>query len=578
MRVLEQVAADPAVRVGAVDVLGGVERELLVSGWNDTVVEPVAGSLVELFAVQVGRVPGAVAVVCGDVRWSYAELDALAGRVAGALVARGVGRGALVGVVMERSAELVAVLLGIAKAGAAYVPVDGGYPEARVRAMLAGTALVVRDGDVAGLLAQGEGRSCGGVVVSGSDLAYVMFTSGSSGVPKGVAVSQGALAGLAGDPCWGLGSGRRVLMHAPHAFDASCLELWVPLAAGATVVVAPPGAVDAGVLGELVVRYGVTTVHVTAGLFAVLAEESARCLAGVSEVLTGGDVVPAGAVARVLEANPGLRVRHLYGPTETTLCATTFTVEPGVQAPVVLPIGRPRANTRVFVLDGFLRPVPVGVAGELYVAGAGLARGYLGRAALTAERFVACPFGGKGERMYRTGDLARWTAEGELVFGGRADEQVKVRGFRVEPGEVESVLVGHEAVAQAVVIAREDRPGDKRLVAYVVPEGDSVDTAVLREFVAERLPEYMVPAAVVVLDVLPLTGNGKLDRRALPAPDFAGAAGGRSRGDRRWRRCCAGCSPRCWAWSGWVRRIRSSPWAVTRSCRCCWSPAPARPD
>jgi non-ribosomal peptide synthase protein (TIGR01720 family) len=333
-----------------------------------------------------------------------------------------------------------------------------------------------------------------------------MYTSGSTGRPKGVSATHAGVAGVAVNSCWGDAGRKRVLFHAPHAFDASTFELWTPLLGGGTVVVAPPLDLDPVSLRKVITERDVEVVHVTAGLFRVLAEEDPACFAGVSHVLTGGDVVPPEAVARVLSALPQVEIRHVYGPTEVTLCATTFLV---TDPSPVLPIGGPRDGMRVFVLDEALNPVPAGVIGELYVAGSGVARGYVGRPGLTASRFVACPFA-TGERMYRTGDLARWTADG-LVFAGRADEQVKIRGFRIEPAEIEAVLLAHPQVSQAAVIARSDG-GEKRLVAYLVGTDD------VRSYLAERLPDYMIPSAFVQLDELPLTGNGKLDRAALPAP------------------------------------------------------------
>ncbi|MEO3808653.1 non-ribosomal peptide synthase/polyketide synthase [Sphaerisporangium sp. B11E5] len=562
-RVLTQIAANPHVRVSGLDVLDDMERRRVVESWNATAAPVPGTSLAALVEAQVARTPDAVAVTGDGTRLTYAELDERATRVAHWLRARGVARESRVGVVMDRSPDLVALLLGIVKAGAAYVPVDPAYPAERVAYILADAApeIVVCAAATAPLLTEvaavmaparpGLARVLWDDPAVAAEVAaaprepvhagahahsavYVMFTSGSTGTPKGIVATHGGVCGLVTDGGWSVGQGDRVLMHAPHAFDASTYELWVPLAHGATVVVAPAGVVDAAALGGLVEAHDLSVVHVTAGLFGVLAEQSPGSLRRLAEVLTGGDVVPAGSVGKVLEACPGLRVRHLYGPTESTLCATTYVVQPGDEAPPVLPIGRPRDNTRAFVLDEYLHPVPPGVIGELYVAGSGLARGYDGRAGLTAERFVACPFAppsangaGRRGRMYRTGDLARWTPDGDLVFAGRADDQVKIRGFRVEPGEIETVLARHEHVGQAAVIAREDRPGVKRLVAYVVPAGPAgVDGTALRRYLGEVLPDYMVPAAVVPLDALPVTVNGKLDRAALPAPEF-GAEGAR---------------------------------------------------
>ncbi|MFG1664159.1 amino acid adenylation domain-containing protein [Streptomyces sp. Y7] len=519
--VLQQLVSDPSVLVGRIGLVGRLEHGLVVEGWNATAGDvPPGSSVLEMFRARVAQAPDAVAVVDGERQVSYGELDSASDRVAAGLRNCGVGRGDRVAVRLERSTDLIGALLGVWKAGAAYVPVDSAYPAERVAFVLEDcTPVVTLDGSSV-LSTDGDPEAA---ETSGDDIAYVMYTSGSTGTPKGVAVPHGSVAALVGETGWGVGPGDAVLFHAPHAFDISLFEVWVPLASGARVVVAEPSvAVDAAAVRAHIAG-GVTHVHVTAGLFRVLAEEAPDCFDGVHEVLTGGDVVPLDAVERVRAACPDVRVRHLYGPTEVSLCATWHLFEPGEAQGDVLPLGRPLNNRQVYVLDPFLQPVPPGVTGELYVSGAGLAHGYLGRTGLSAERFVACPFA-DGERMYRTGDLVRWTTGVELVFVGRADAQVKIRGFRVELGEVEAALAAQPAVAQAIVVAREDRPGEKRLTGYLVPSGEEPDIEAVRAAVADALPEYMVPAALVVLGSLPLTANGKVDLKALPAPEFAGSA------------------------------------------------------
>ncbi|MBM7169929.1 amino acid adenylation domain-containing protein [Streptomyces sp. G44] len=545
---LEGAVRDPAVPVGRVEAVGGAELAMQAAAGNTPGRPVAADSVPALLARHLGWSMDAVAVVDGERSLSYGELDASAGRLASYLADAGVRRGDRVAVVMERSADLVVAMLAVWRAGAAFVPVDVAYPAERVALLLAdsdpaavvctaahldavpadaGAKPVVLDDPRVRAAVAARPSDGPALRVGGHDLAYVMYTSGSSGAPKGVAVPHASVAALAGDAGWPVGPGDAVLMHAPHAFDVSLFEVWVPLVAGGRVVIAGPGIVDAGRI-RAAVADGVSALHVTAGMFRVLAEEDPECCTGLREVLTGGDVVPAGAVARVREACPEVAVRHLYGPTETTLCATWHVLPPGAPGGPTLPIGRPLGNRRVYVLDAALQPAPAGVVGELYVAGAGLAWGCLGRAGLTAERFVACP-SGDGGRMYRTGDLVRWTPEGELLFVGRADEQVKIRGFRVETGEIEAVLAGHESVGQAVVVAREDGLGEKRLIAYVTTagQGTGADARELRAYAADRLPEFMVPTAVLVLDALPLTVNGKLDRAALPSPGSVGAGGGR---------------------------------------------------
>ena len=372
--------------------------------------------------------------------------------------------------------------------------------------------------------------------------AYVIYTSGSTGRPKGVVVAHGAIVNrlLWMQSAYQLRSDDRVLQKTPVGFDVSVWEFFWPLADGATLVIAKPeGHKDPAYLSRVIQSKQVTTVHfVPSMLQAFLQEPSAGGCSGLRQVMCSGETLSADLQQRFL-STLDVSLHNLYGPTEAAVDVSFWRCQADAGSGPV-PIGRPIWNTRVYVLDGSLQPVPVGVAGELYIAGAGLARGYLKRPALSAERFVADRYGAPGSRMYRTGDLARWRAEGVLEFLGRADQQVKIRGFRIEPGEIEAVLLRHPAVAQAAVIAREDPGGDKRLVGYVVAQsGQRADPALLRSHVGQSLPEYMVPGAIVVLEALPLSANGKLDRKALPAPEFGA--------ERRLARAehCPGRAPLC---------------------------------
>ncbi|MFC5151787.1 amino acid adenylation domain-containing protein [Streptomyces amakusaensis] len=546
VRLLEQIADDPGTLVGRIETLDESERRLILERWNDTDRPLPEGSLATRFESRVRAAPDAPAVTFGGRTLTYAELNARANRLAHRLIAAGVGPESRVGVVLDRSDALVTALLAVVKAGGAYVPLHGRSADAEVSLVLLDRATADR---LAGervfsaelfpvdfeSLAEGPDAQDPGVPVSAENLAYVLYTSGSTGEPKGVGATHGNVLGFCLDGSWGEKTVERVLVQANHAFDASTYELWTPLLRGGHLVVVPPGEVDAVARGRLIAEREVTNVHATAGLFGVLAEQHPEIFAGVREVSTGGDVVSANAIRILLRTHPGMVVRSTYGPTETTAFTTQVPFVAGDEVPDLVPIGRPMDNSFAYVLDEAFRPVPPGVTGELYIAGAGLARGYVGRPAMTAERFVACPFPGPdgsrrpGRRMYRTGDLARWSPAGELLFAGRADDQVKIRGYRIEPGEIEAVLAAHPAVKQTAVIAREDQPGVKRLVAYVVPAtAEPLDQEALREYVAERLPEYMVPVAVIALDGLPVTVNGKLHREALPAPDFAGRVVGRA--------------------------------------------------
>lgn len=540
-RVLAQIAADPWTRVGRLTVLDPVERHTALEKWNDTARPLSERSLPELFREQVDRTPDAVAVMAGGVTLTYAWLDAAANRLAHRLIEAGVRPEIPVVVAMRRSPGLVVAYLAVLKAGGAYAPLDPAWPAARIRLVLeeTGAPVVIADDgdheafhDVRVLTIDrtiDESDPAGGedprVPVHPEQLAYVMFTSGSTGRPKGVSVTHRDVAGLVADRCWRGGVHERVLAHSSPAFDASTYELWVPLLSGGQVVLAPAGDQDLHALRRVVAAGRVSAAFFTTALFNLIVAECPDLLAGIGEVWTGGEAVSLAAIEKAARECPRTTLVHVYGPTETTTFATCHRVG---DIGGTVPIGRPMDNMRAYVLDEHLQPVPVGTVGELYLAGAGLARGYLGRPAPTAERFVACPFDSAGGRMYRTGDLARWNADGALEFAGRADDQVKVRGFRIEPGEVESAIAGHPAVAAAKVLVWQEPSGERRLVAYVVAAGPPVDVRRLCEHLADELPDYMIPAAFVPVDALPIAPTGKVDRAALPPPDFAALATGRA--------------------------------------------------
>ncbi|MFE3661175.1 amino acid adenylation domain-containing protein [Streptomyces sp. NPDC059165] len=519
---LTVLAHDPEVRISEVDILAPQERQRMLVKWNDTACEVPEATFPELFESQVQRTPDAVAVVFGEEELTYAELNAWANRLAHHLIERGVGPEAIVALSLPRSVELVVALVATLKSGGAYLPIDQSYPEDRIAYMLSDAAPMVTLTELPDVSSYSAANP--NVPVVRANPAYVIYTSGSTGRPKGVVVTHHGIASLVANQAerYDVDSESRVLQFASPSFDVTVSEYCLSLLSGARLIL-PQGTLYGDSLSDFIRENEITHAHIPP---AVLNSLPAMRYPDLRVLITGGEALSAELVARWA---PGRKMVNAYGPTEATVDVASWIVDGLIeneQEANVL-IGRPVSNTRVFVLDEMLRPVPPAVVGELYVAGAGLARGYLNRPGLTAERFVANPWG-DGERMYRTGDLVRWNAQGHLEFIGRVDDQVKVRGFRIDLCEIETVLLQDALVGQSVAVVREDRPGDKRIVAYVVAAaGTVVDAAAVRERAAATLPDYMVPSAVVVLEALPLTVNGKLDRRRLPAPEYS-TVGGRA--------------------------------------------------
>ncbi|MEU3918093.1 amino acid adenylation domain-containing protein [Streptomyces sp. NPDC029004] len=547
LHLLDRIAdCDPAAPLARLGIATEEEQQRVLAEFNDTARPLPATTLIGPVEAQARRTPDAPALVFGDRTLTYAELNAEASRLARHLTGHGVRPGSLVAIALPRSVELIIALLGVLKAGGAYLPLDPGYPAGRLADMLedAAPVCVVTDSATRTQLPDTELPY---ILPDRTDLselspldppraltpqhpAYVIYTSGSTGRPKGVVVPHAAIDNRLRwmQHTYPLGPGDRVLQKTPSGFDVSVWEFFWALREGATLVVAAPeGHKDPVYLARTIQEQAITVCHFVPSMLQVfLAEPEAAGCSSLREVFCSGEALPRDTVEDFHQSLPTARLHNLYGPTEAAVDVTHHTCTPGRSGPV--PIGRPVWNTRLYVLDAALKPCPPGVTGELYLAGVQLADGYLRRPGLTATRFVADPYGEGGARMYRTGDLARWTPDGEVTYLGRTDQQVKLRGQRLEPGEIEAHLAAMDAVTGACVTVREDRPGDQRLVAYITG-GDAVpDQETLRARLGALLPEYMVPSAIVRLDDFPLSPNGKLDRRALPAPATDTHTGGRA--------------------------------------------------
>ncbi|MGW4059289.1 amino acid adenylation domain-containing protein [Amycolatopsis sp. NPDC004747] len=551
----DRLLAGPAVPVGDVDLLTPAEFDRLMHEWNATDHEVPAATLPELVEANAAAHPDRPAIKHHDVRLTYAEFNARANRIARLLLDEGAGAGDVVAMVLPRSIDYAVCALAITKTGAAYLPIDTSYPPERITQVLtdAGVAHVVTITELTGSVSVPAAQLVLDTAATGRRLAdadpadptdaerrarltpdtpaYVLYTSGSTGRPKGVVIAHRAITNRLHHmqhqiP---LGADDRLLQKTPAGFDVTVREVFWPLLAGASIVVADPdGHRDPAYIAETIVAEDITITHfVPSGLKVFLAEPDAAKCTSLRRVVCGGEALPAELQAWFAAVLPA-DLFNVYGPTEAAVDVTSMRCPRNPEPGPVL-IGRPVWNTRLYVLDERRRQLPAGVTGELYLAGVQLAEGYLGRPELTAERFVEDPYGEPGARMYRSGDAARWRDDGVIEFFGRLDHQVKIRGFRVELEEIESVLLRDERVGQAVCLLREDIPGDQRLVAYVVPAaGTAPDVGELRARTAAALPDYMVPAAFVVLAELPLTPNEKLDRKALPRPEISVVPAGRA--------------------------------------------------
>ena len=538
---LEGIIANADTRLCELPLLSDRDRHQLLIEWNNTQVDyPKDSTIHQLFEAQAERTPDAIAVVFEDQKLTYGELNKRANQVAHYLQKLGVKPEVLVGICTERSLDAIVGLLGILKAGGAYVPLDPTYPKERLSFMLEETQvpvlltqahlaaslpahqahLICLDSDWEIIAQHGEENPA--PLVTSSNLAYVMYTSGSTGKPKGASVTQrGVLRLVKGSNYANLSAEEVFLQLAPISFDAATFEIWGSLLNGAQLVVMPAHTPSLQELGRAIRQNQITTLWLTAGLFHLMVDEQLEDLKQVQQLLAGGDILSVSHVLKLLREAKGCRLINGYGPTENTTFTCCYSITDASQIVKSISIGRPISNTQVYILDSQLQPVPIGVPGELYIAGDGLARGYFNRPELTARAFISNPFSGEPDaRLYKTGDRACYLPDGNIEFLGRSDNQIKVRGFRIEIGEIEAALSQHPDVREAVVVVREDEPGNKCLVAYAAfgQEG-AIAPSELGSFLKEKLPEYMLPSAFVLLEALPLTPNGKVDRKALRAPD-----------------------------------------------------------
>ncbi|MCY8309497.1 amino acid adenylation domain-containing protein [Bacillus vallismortis] len=539
LQLLQTASAGEDMLIGQMELLLAEEKKQVIREWNETAKSEKLLSLRDMFERQAILTPERIALICDGVQVNYQELNEKANRLAHLLIEKGLGPEQYVALALPRSPEMVASMLAVLKTGAAYLPLDPEFPDDRISYMLKdakpsciltteeiaarlpddlSVPQLVLDQTVTQEIVKRYSPGNPNVSLSLAHPAYIIYTSGSTGRPKGVVVTLKSLSNflLSMQEAFSLGEEDRLLAVTTVAFDISALELFLPLISGAQVVIAKKETIrEPQTLAQMIEYFDINIMQATPTLWHALVANEPETLRGL-RVLVGGEALPSGLLQALHELQ--CPVTNLYGPTETTIWSAAAFLEKGVKG--VPPIGKPIWNTQVYVLDHGLQPVPPGVVGELYIAGTGLARGYFRRPDLTAERFIADPYGPPGTRMYRTGDQARWRADGSLDYIGRADHQIKIRGFRIELGEIDAVIAKHPDIEQAAVVVREDQPGDKRLVAYMVAAA-AIDTAELRRYVGASLPDYMVPAAFVEMDELPLTPNGKLNRKALPAPDFS---------------------------------------------------------